>query len=46
MAEVFGEDDIDDGGEDLGPAPEAPKHRPGPAGSKAAEQWDALALDG
>ncbi|GGE78146.1 cell division protein FtsK [Nesterenkonia cremea] len=46
VAEVFGEDDIDDGGEDLGPAPEAPKHRPGPAGSKAVEQWDALALDG
>lgn len=44
VAEVFGEDDIDEGGEDAGPAPQAPGHQPGPAGSKAADQWDVLAL--
>lgn len=42
VAEVFGEDDLDEGADE--PAPAAPNHQPGPVGSKAAEQWDALAL--
>lgn len=42
IAEVFGEDDLDEDADEPAPAP--PNHRPGPAGSKAAEQWDALAL--
>ena len=42
IAEVFGEDDLHEGADESAPA--ASNHQPGPAGSKAAEQWDALAL--